>query len=46
MSNINKIPTLPRDVAIYGKSGFDDTVGPACFALGVVAGVFINQQIR
>lgn len=46
MSDIKNLPTLTREVAIHGNAGFDDSVGPACFALGVVAGVFINQQIR
>lgn len=46
MTGICELPTLPCDVAIHGKAGFDDTAGPACFALGVVAGVFINQQIN
>lgn len=46
MSNINELPTLAREVAIHGNAGFDESVGPACFALGVVAGVFINQQLH
>ena len=46
MPNTHTLPTLAQDVAIHGNTGFDDSVGPACFALGVVAGVFINQQIR
>ncbi|WP_313173279.1 hypothetical protein [Stenotrophomonas sp.] len=46
MPSIRELPTLPCDVAIHGKAGFDETAGPACFALGVVAGVFINRQIN
>jgi len=46
MITVNNLPALAYDVAVCGGSGLDEAAGPACFVLGVVAGVFINERIH
>jgi hypothetical protein len=42
--NLELIPNLSQEVAIAASCAIDETVGPACFMIGVVAGVYINNK--
>lgn len=44
--NVNNIPSLGLDVAVAGSCSIDETAGPACFLIGVVAGTYINEAIH
>lgn len=44
--NIESIPNLSHEVAVAGSCTIDETTGPACFMIGVVVGVYINEQIH
>lgn len=46
MKNSSNLPALSFDVGVYGGGSFQEAAGPACFILGVAAGVFINERIR
>lgn len=41
---IAAIPRLELDVGITGTEVQDSTVGGICVAVGIIAGVFINQN--
>lgn len=46
MSATKILPPLDFEVRIYDGNIFQETVGPTCFLLGVLAGVFINERIH
>lgn len=45
MKYIN-IPGLGIEVGLSGSCVLQETAGPGCIALGVMLGVYVNQQIR
>lgn len=46
MISIDAIPVLCYDVAAPGSCSFDETAGPVCYTVGVIAGIAINTAIH
>lgn len=44
--SIENIPTLAADIGVCGASLVDEAVGAVCFAIGVAAGILINQGVE
>ena len=42
--NTNALPRLDIEVGVVGSEVQDSTVGGVCAAVGIIAGVFINQN--